>query len=128
MAVKPWESLRFISKVEIVPAPGRSEVFATLQEDMELDEWHSDIINSRVVVAMNRRLCITTETVNFHYDYPDDFKKLVYAMDGDYPKAYEGYLALQKPVPANWEREPKNPWYGTPNDICDKDGEFDCDC
>lgn len=115
MAVKPWESLRFISKVEIVPAPGRSEVFATLQEDMELDEWHSDIINSRVVVATNRRLCITTETVNFHYDYPDDFKRLVAACGGHFDQAYEIYKALQKPVPSNWDAKTEEDW-------------DDCDC
>lgn len=122
MTAKPWESLRFVSKVEIVPAPGKKSIWVSLEEDNQYIEFGMGRVNR---ICQDRKLRLTDETVTFHYEYPDDFKKLVYAMDGDYPKAYEGYLALQKPVPANWEREPKNPWYSTPNDICDKDGEVE---
>lgn len=113
-AAKPWENLRRVTKVEIVPAPGREEVFVVLEESREFDEWQSDILNYPVVSVNNRRIVLSSETVKFHYDYPDDFKKLVYHF-GDKVKAYHAYNALQRSVPEKW-------------DICDKDGEFDCDC
>jgi hypothetical protein len=112
--MRPWERLRRVTKIEIMPGMGHDQVDAQYEENVELDEWHSDILNERIV-ARNRRISLTHETVNVHYDYPDDFKKLVSACEGDYLKAYNLYQALQKPVPKDW-------------DVCNKDGEFDCDC
>lgn len=112
-AAEPWENLRFVSKVEIVPAPGKRGVIAWLEEDHETySSW--DHVGPTVMISSDRKVRITDEVVRFHYDYPDDFKKLVYHF-GDKVKAYHAYNALQRSVPEKW-------------DICDKDGEFDCDC
>lgn len=111
---KPWENLRYVSKVEIVPAPGHKEVNVFLQEDVEYENWHDGSLRNNIVYR-ERTLRLTNETLNFHSDYPENFKKLVAACEGDYPKAYNLYQALQKPVPHDW-------------DVCNKDGEFDCDC
>jgi len=121
--VSDWHKLRFISKIEITaPKTRKGGVIASLEEDAETVEWSG----GSVITSYDRRIRLTDEVVTFHWDYPDDFKKLVHAMNGDYAKAYEGYLALQKPVPEKWDVKLSNPWYG--DDGCNKDGEHDCDC
>lgn len=109
-----WQDLKFISKIEITAPPTRKGgIIASLEEDIETVEWS----NASVITSYDRKIRLTDEVVTFHWDYPDDFKKLVYALDGDMAAAYECYLALQKPVPPNLI-----------DGICDKDGEHDCDC
>jgi hypothetical protein len=101
MAVKPWESLRFVSKVEIVPAPGKKGVIVSLEEDNEYVEWGMGIRGS--IISQDRRLRLTDETVNFHFDYPDDFKKLTVHFHGDKARAYNAYQSLQCRVSDDWE-------------------------
>lgn len=107
MAVKPWESLRFVSKVEIVPAPGKKGVWVSLEEDDEYIEFGMGRVTT---ICQDRKLRLTDETVNFHYDYPDQFKKLVKACGGHFDQAYELYQALQKAVPADWDAKPETDW------------------
>lgn len=97
---KPWENLRYVSKVEIVPGPGSKDVFVTLEEDNEYVQWSSGRSH---VICEDRRIRLTNETVNFHYDYPDDFKKLTVHFHGDKARAYNAYMALQCRVSEDWE-------------------------
>lgn len=115
MSSKPWESLRFVSKVEIVPGPGQKEVHARYEEDYEYEHYNSSFGSPARLISRDRTIHLSGETLNLHYDYPDNFKKLVAFYHGDYQNAYDVYQTLQKPVPANWE-------------TCNKDGEHDCDC
>lgn len=39
MSSKPWETLRFVSKVEILPSSGSIGVFVSLEEDNEYVEF-----------------------------------------------------------------------------------------
>jgi hypothetical protein len=112
MSSKPWKSLQFVSKIEIVPGPGNKDVRVQFEEEQEIGEWYG---SGPYVTATFRKLHLTNETIKIHHDYPDEFKKLVAFYHGDYENAYDVYKALQKPVPANWE-------------TCNKDGEYDCDC
>lgn len=109
---KPWETLRFVSKVEILPSSGSIGVFVSLEEDNEYVEFSMGQVR---MIGQDRKLRLTDERVVFHYDYPEEFKKLVAFYHGDYENAYDVYKALQKPVPSDWE-------------TCNKDGEYDCDC
>lgn len=94
----PWQDLKYLKKIEITAPPTRKGgILASLEESNETVEWS----NKSVITSSDRRLRLTDEVVSFHYDYPEDFKKLVFALDGDMAAAYECYLALQKPVPAN---------------------------
>lgn len=111
MSSKPWEGLRFVSKVEIVPGQGSTSVNVNYREDNEYEQWHDSLLRRPMLVSRDRQILLTNETVIFHYDYPDNFKRLVYHF-GDKVKAYHAYNALQRPVPEKW-------------DICDKDGEVE---
>jgi len=101
-ANRPWLALRYVSKVEIVPGANNKSVFVTLEEDNEYVEFSNNRVH---MICQDRKLRLTDETVNFHYDYPDDFKKLVSACGGLYPEAYRLYKALQKPVPSDWDKD-----------------------
>jgi hypothetical protein len=101
-----WLNLRFVSKVEIVPASGKKGVIVHLEEDQEYIAWGS----RGEIISRDRKLRLTDETVNFHYDYPDDFKKLVAACGGHFDQAYELYQALQKAVPSDWDAKPEEDW------------------
>lgn len=107
-ANRPWLALRYVSKVEIVPGPGSEGVFVRLEEEAEYDNpWYEG--GARVVLR-ERKLALTNETIRFQYEYPDDFKKLVAVCNGQYAQAYEIYQALQKKVPADWDKEPEEEW------------------
>jgi hypothetical protein len=107
MVSQPWESLRFISKIEIVPGPGRKGVRASIDTDYEEIVYTN---NQVYATGHNRRLRLTDEVVNTHTDLPDQFKKLVVACSGNKDQAYEIYQILQKPVPSNWDDPPGEEW------------------
>jgi hypothetical protein len=113
MSGAKWLELRYVTKVEIVPAAGKKGVIVSLEEDNEYLMW--DNIKPYQIISQDRKLRLTDETVQFHYDYPDDFKKLVAFYHGDYQNAYDVYRALNRPVPEDWE-------------TCNKDGEYDYAC
>lgn len=114
MAVKPWENLRFISKIEIVPPPGQKGVQAFYHEEFEYANWSDGPLSSGVLQSGERRIHLFNEVVNILSDYPDDFKKLVKACGGHFEQAYEIYKALQQSVPADWDTKPE-----TDRDNCD---------
>jgi len=114
--VSDWHNLRFTSKIEITAPPTRKGGI-TAQIEEEAEYIYSDRMGPVVRGSMDRKIRLTDEVVTFHWDYPDDFKKLVSYFRGDKQKAYEAYRVLNKPVPADWETT-----------ICDGDGEHHCDC
>lgn len=100
MSGKPWESLRFASKIEILPSPGSIGVFVSLEEDKEYIQFS---MGRSHIITQDRKLRLTDEKVVFHYDYPDDFKKLTVHFHGDKARAYNAYQALQCRVSDDWE-------------------------
>ena len=100
MAVKPWEGLRFVSKIEIAPGPGNKEVRVLFEEEQEIGNMGG---SGSYVTATFRKLHLTNETIKIHHDYPDDFKKLTVHFHGDKARAYNAYQALQCRVSDDWE-------------------------
>lgn len=100
---KPWENLKYISKIEIVPPPGQKGVQAFYHEEFEYASWAKGPLSDGVLQSAERRIHLFNEVVNIHSDYPDDFKKLTVHFHGDKARAYNAYQALQCRVSDDWE-------------------------
>jgi len=109
--VKPekWESLRYLSKIEIVPGPDSKEIMAQLQEDDDFDYEFGSYSVHRVVRSRSRKLVLGNETIRFITDFPEEFKKLTKFYGGNKNSAYEAYQALQTKVEDDWDSyDPNN--------------------
>lgn len=104
---KPWEELRFLKKIEIVPAAPNGPLRGVKVETSgNIDPFDFAGVRALQIYDEDFNTHISVPygaNVVYHYDYPEDFKKLV-----RWHKSYSGgydawkYLHDGEPAEEDW--------------------------
>lgn len=102
MTEQPWNKLAFLSKIEIKSTKG--ELVGVSVEDSSVIEWDSLYDFDCRANHRNKETTIRVDgwnsnlVMNYHMDYPDEFKKLVQWF-GDWDEAWAVWVMLKQEDP-----------------------------